>query len=224
MNMTTTAHPHTEPSIDMGFTTEQFPPGTHMCYVYNDDAERRRVMAQYINAGLTAQEFVGYFADLDQPELVRDYLIEMGIQVPASDESADAAPAHILFQTAHQVYCPCNQFSPAAMLEQLRQLHDECCSHATRHLRVTGEMSWALSDQVVGADRLAEYESRLNLLVETHPFMAICQYDANRFDGATLFEILKVHPMMVVRGQVVRNPYYIPVREYLNAKGLPIDG
>ncbi len=36
---------------------------------------------------------------------------------------------------------------------------------------------------------------------------AHCQYDARRFDGATLFDVLKVHPMMIIRGQVVRNPF-----------------
>ncbi len=228
MNMSTTVQPINQPQINLGFTTELFPPGTHMCYVYNDDAERRTVMAQYINAGIAAQEFVGYFADLDQPDLVQDYLMQMGIQVPDPVEDADAAPCRTLFATAHNIYCPSNHFSPETMLHQLQALYEECCAHQIAHLRVAGEMSWALSHQVIGADRLAEYESRLNLLVETHPLMAICQYDANRFDGATLFEVLKVHPMMVVRGQVVRNPYYIPAHEYLSGnlsgKRLPSEG
>jgi hypothetical protein len=29
-------------------------------------------------------------------------------------------------------------------------------------------------------------------------------------------EVLKVHPMMVVRGSVVRNPFYLPPEEYLS--------
>ena len=44
---------------------------------------------------------------------------------------------------------------------------------------------------------------------------AVCQYDANAFDGATLMKILKVHPMMVIRGAVVRNPCYIQPDEFL---------
>lgn len=36
----------------------------------------------------------------------------------------------------------------------------------------------------------------------------ICQYDANRFDGVTLMEVLRVHPFMIARGRIVSNPYY----------------
>lgn len=68
---------------------------------------------------------------------------------------------------------------------------------------------------IPGSEKLIEYESRLNLLVEQNPITLICQYDANRFDGATIYDVLNVHPMMIVRGQVVRNPYYVPPAEFL---------
>jgi hypothetical protein len=88
---------------------------------------------------------------------------------------------------------------------------------------VTGEMAWALSPAVTGVESLVEYEARVSLLMKTHPLTAICQYDTNRFDGATIFEILQVHPMMVVRGQVVHNPYYMPARDYLTSHGFTLD-
>jgi hypothetical protein len=43
------------------------------------------------------------------------------------------------------------------------------------------------------------------------PVTAICQYDTRLFDGETLYRLLTVHPMMIVRGRVVRNPYYTAV-------------
>jgi hypothetical protein len=39
--------------------------------------------------------------------------------------------------------------------------------------------------------------------------------DANIWDGATILHILRVHPMMVVHGHVVQNPYYMTPEEYL---------
>jgi hypothetical protein len=44
---------------------------------------------------------------------------------------------------------------------------------------------------------------------------AICQYDASAWDGATLLHVLRVHPMMVVRGQVVENPFFMQPEDYL---------
>lgn len=210
--------PAPSPIIDMGFTAEPFPANTHMCYIFNDEDERREVVSRYTNSGIASDEFVGYFADLDRQDLVEEYLASLGIAPPD--------PTHrdgVMFCPARQAYCPDGHFTALGMIHRLKDLHHTCQSHGWVNLRLTGEMTWALSPDITGAEELAEYESRLNLLMETHPFTAICQYDANRFDGATLFQILQVHPMMVVRGQIVRNPYYIPPEAFLARHGLPLD-
>lgn len=208
-------------AIHMGFTNETFPRATHMCYLYNDDQERRQIISQFINAGVENQEFIGYFADIPDTVMIDDYLSEMGIKLPAKDPST-AHPDHYLCQTAKATYFPDNQFRADTMLTKLRHLHHDCCQQATPAIRLTGEMSWASSPEVQGVEHLVEYEARVNLLIETHPLMAICQYDATAFDGETLFKILQVHPLMIVHGQVVHNPYYVPVREYLLTQGLAL--
>ena len=43
--------------------------------------------------------------------------------------------------------------------------------------------------------------------------------DARRFDGATILDVLRVHPMMIVHGQIVRNPYYTRPSEFLARHG-----
>ena len=89
--------------------------------------------------------------------------------------------------------------------------------------RLTGEMSWALK-HIPGSDRLIEYEGRINDLLKTYPLTAICQYDTRRFDGATIFEVLSVHPIMIVHGQIMRNPFYVPPNQYSEAKSDTRDG
>jgi len=80
--------------------------------------------------------------------------------------------------------------------------------------RVIGEMTPEVQD-LPGGDRLLEYESRVSLLLKKVPVTSVCQYDAHAFDGATIMDILKVHPHMVVRGAVVHNPFFIPPEEFL---------
>jgi hypothetical protein len=60
-----------------------------------------------------------------------------------------------------------------------------------------------------------EYESRISLLLKDHPVTAVCQYDATAFDGATILQVLKVHPLMVIRGAVIHNPFFMPPEEIL---------
>jgi DNA-binding CsgD family transcriptional regulator len=61
-----------------------------------------------------------------------------------------------------------------------------------------------------------EYESALNIFIRDKPMTLLCQYDTGTFDGATLFKIFDVHPIMIVRGQVMHNPYYAPPEEVLD--------
>jgi hypothetical protein len=103
------------------------------------------------------------------------------------------------------------------MLDVLRGFHGTMLEDGHAGGRVSGEMSWALRG-IPGSDRLMEYEALVNGVLATHPVTAICQYDARRFDGQLIFDVLKVHPMMIVNGQVVRNPYYMRPEEFLGSR------
>jgi hypothetical protein len=100
------------------------------------------------------------------------------------------------------------------MIETVGEAHYRSVREGYAGARVAGEMTWAKRG-IPGSENLAEYESQVNVLVRTVPTTAVCQYDAQRFDGATLHDILSVHPMMIVHGQVVRNPYYVEAEAFL---------
>ena len=80
--------------------------------------------------------------------------------------------------------------------------------------RVIGEMIPEIK-HIPGGERLLEYESRISILLRDRPVTSICQYDANEFDGATIMDVLKVHPKMIVNGAVINNPFFIKPEEYL---------
>lgn len=195
-------------TINLGFTPERFSEGCHMCYIYNDEEERREVMARYIESGVADGDYVFYLVDSMAKDDMQAHLQEMGIHLPP-----DSSERFSVMQ-AETTYCPDRFFSPDAMLDTLKSLYEQSLAAGFAGCRGMGEMAWALRG-IPGSERLVEYESRINIVVRTHPLTAICQYDASRFDGATIFNILSVHPMMVVRGQVVKNPYYIPPEEFL---------
>ena len=75
-------------------------------------------------------------------------------------------------------------------------------------------MTWVFRG-IPGSEHFLEYEVRLNMITETFPYIGMCQYDARRFDGATLYKVLQVHPYMVAQGQIVRNPFYLKPEEIL---------
>jgi hypothetical protein len=179
--------------------------GTHLCLIYDDERERREVVAKFVEEGLSGGERVAYFTDAE-PVAIRTWLEEHGLELPE--------PPAFSLSPARSVYCPDGEFRPERMPPYWRAFHAEATGLGFPAARATGETSW--SREVPGGERIVEYEAHLNEVLAELPVTALCQYDVKRFDGATIFDILRVHPLMLVGGQVVRNPYYEGPEEFLS--------
>ena len=199
----------THKEVSMGFTRGMFPAGTHMCLIYSNDLERKKLIAKFLKSGLTAGEKVGYFADTMTPKQIKHWLAGLGVPIPPDNRAKQFSVS-----VAEEIYCPKGKFDPEQMLNTLRDYYQQALAEGYNGARVSGEMSWSLKG-IPGSERLLEYEAQVNDVLDTHPLTPICQYDANLFDGATILDVLKVHPMMIVRGQIVRNPHYMDPKDFL---------
>lgn len=205
--MNTRNHTHNR-QIPLGFSPELYPEGTHICYLYSDEVERKNFMSAYVSSGIDEGEAVTYLADA-APDMLAQAIEALGIATPSRQGQLTVAPAV-------ETYCPGGRFVPETMLDRLRDIYDRHPAGCVG-ARMAGEMTWVLHD-IPGSDRLIEYEGRINDLLELYPLTVMCQYDTRKFDGATIFELLNVHPIMIVHGQIMRNPFYAPPDQYFNAK------
>ena len=194
---------------DMGFTQEILPECNHVCLIYDDEDQRRKIVSEYLAAGLKQGEFVGYFADTTSREDVLAWLSETGVDSQKAEE--DGAFGVV---KAANAYCPSGRFVPQEVLDRVTARYTMLRQTNYTGSRVTGEMTWVLRD-IPDADRLLEYEVGLNMITDPFPHIGMCQYDARLFDGAMLFKVLQVHPYMIAQGKIVRNPYYIKPEEFL---------
>lgn len=189
--------------ISLGFTAERVFEGQHICYIYNDDTERLRVMAKYMESGMLEGEKLLYLVDVMTPAEMLDCLEELGVDVHAKADRLTVAEAA-------SGYCPSGVFNADEMLSAIRHFYQKAVDQeGYPGARGTGEMSWCLIEGRADEESVMEYEARLNHLLSAYPYTACCQYDARRFDGHIIMDILSVHPVMIVRGQLVKNPYYI---------------
>lgn len=194
--------------VNYGFTGETFPLGTHICLIYNDEAERRMVLEKYLESGLSANEKVGAFADMDTEAEINDYFKELGLSVDKY-----RGTGQLVAGNQRKAYCPDGRFEVERMLESWREFYELGKGEGYAAVRATGEPSW-LQKGAPGAERWLDYEARLNNLVMDYPFSGIlCTYNATKYSGAILYDVLSVHKLMIVRGQVIRNPYYISPHE-----------
>ncbi len=188
----------TQRTVSLGFTLESYPEGTHMCYIFNDENQRRDVIAAFLSSGLSEGEKVGYFVDTVTPEELLSYLKKLGVKIPDR-----TSPASFSISKAEQTYCPDGTFVPERMLENLRNYYAASIAEGYPGSRVSGEMSWALKG-IPGSQRLIEYEALVNDVLMESPVTAICQYNTNLFDGGTLFDVLSVHPNFIHQAEFLK--------------------
>jgi len=195
-------------TVRLGFARGRFPEGTHICQIFSEEPEREEALTAFLLAGLLDGDRAACFSEKLDPAALAVTLGRHGL-----DPEALAAEGRLALAGTREVYFQDGRFDPDRMLQRLDLAYEDA-AEAGRHFRVIGEMSPEVCG-VPGGDRLMEYECRVSLLIQEKPVTAVCQYGAAGFDGATLMDVLRVHPMMVVRGEVVHNPFYLPPADYL---------
>ncbi|KQQ97458.1 MEDS domain-containing protein [Massilia sp. Leaf139] len=188
--------------ICLGFTDERYPEGTHICYLYNSDEERRRILPLFARHALLEDEVFGYLADVATHA-------ELAHAAAALDlTQALRGPAdRVQLLTTREGYYPDGSFDPDGMLARLRAQYVQAKAAGAAGARFAGEMDWALRG-VPGREHIIECESRINELVKETPITVMCQYDLRKFDGAMMFDVMNVHPVMIVGGHILRNPFF----------------
>jgi hypothetical protein len=74
-------------------------------------------------------------------------------------------------------------------------------------VRLVADMSWALG-RAPGVDALVEYEARFNESMPRYGDTVICTYDSARFAAATMLDILRAHPVVILGGYPQDNGLY----------------
>ncbi|MBN2715691.1 MAG: MEDS domain-containing protein [Deltaproteobacteria bacterium] len=195
--------------VNLGFAEAELPAGTHICQIYSDDRERDESLLRFLFAGLHDGERGACFSNDFSADVIEAYCDREGLDIMRLRERQALSVSDV-----SSVYFKDGVFNPDVMLGLLEAYHDKAKSDGFRAARVVGEMTAEVND-IQGGKRLLEYESRVSLLLRKKPVTAMCQYNAHAFDGAMIMEVLRVHPMMIVSGAVVRNPFFIQPEEYL---------
>ena len=196
-------------NISLGFTDESFKEGIHVCQIFDDDDERAAALEAFLLSGLQDGEKTSCFSEKVDMDQLKTFFNKNNVSLDDATQKGDFS-----LSGTRNVYFKNNKFEPEKMLALLEDYYETAKSEGYPGSRVIGEMTSEVQD-MEGGSRLMEYEAKVSLLVEKHPLTAVCQYDAKSFDGATILDILKVHPYMVLHGKVIRNPFFIQPREVL---------
>ena len=194
------------PLID---SLEQLGPHDHFCSIYESPEEHYAVAIPFMRMGLDRGEKCIYIADDGTTDDVRQRMESEGIDV----ERATASNA-LVVAGKEQAYLKHGSFDPDWMFTFWKEATDLAMSEGFSALRVTGETEWVVRGGR-GLERWMEYESRLTHALSENKCSALCQYNRHHFPPELILDVIRTHPVVVYRGTVCRNLYYVPADEFL---------
>lgn len=189
---------------------ERLPHGSHVCPIYQQDRERFTAASAFLAPGLERGERCLYVASEPGIDRLLAELAARGVDVKAE---LDRGALHLLSE--RDVYLREGDFSAEAMLEYLDSKKREATRDRFSGLRYAGEMSWAVSVKSEAA--LIPYEVRLNEFLKGRRMVVGCFYHRERFDDATIHDVIRTHPLVVIGDRDYDNPYYEPPQLLLQA-------
>lgn len=184
--------------------------GDHLALIFDNDEERRSIMAAYARDGVAAGHKVIYISDGVRAGDVLGWLLaEREQSGPALNGApVDLAEAmeegHFVVRTAEETFLASGRFDPAESLQLMATEIDLALVQGYTGVRVAGEARFSLR-RWPGTDQHGDFERMLDEVFMTTDLkaMAICQFDRRWFEGARLADVEAAH-----MGRVRANDYY----------------
>jgi hypothetical protein len=172
--------------------------GVHACAFFMSRDEEYATLLPLIHEGIERGEAAFHVVD---PRRRVDHLERLsrgGIDVEDLQASQQ-----LEVRDWHETYLVEGRFDPERMLALL----SDVLSKRPAGVRLVADMSWALG-HAPGVGALVEYEARFNESMPRYGDTVICTYDSARFAAATMLDILRAHPVVILGGYPQENGLY----------------
>ena len=183
----------------------------HIASVFRSESEQYSSAVPFILAGLENGDKCVYVTDRSSRESVVNELMKV------RDIQNHLDAGHLTFMSRDETYLKGGHFDMNRMLGLWRETEKRALAEGYAGLRGTGEMSWYTSKKP-GVENLVEYEARVNSLYPEIKPSFLCQYDEPSFDHSTMLDVVRVHPKVVIKGELCTNPYFMTPDEFLSFK------
>jgi PAS domain S-box-containing protein len=176
----------------------------HACLVLESEEDRLRIACSYLQIGLQRGERCVYVADEDKAGSVIPCLRAAGVH------PGRALASGALVITTDGGICPRpGAQDPSEVFFSLEGQVEAALGEGFRALRIMGDATWALG-RCTRIERLLEFEDRLKRTFRDQAIVGLWLYDPWRCPPGLLPLLLRMHPLAIVRGEVVRNCLYVP--------------
>lgn len=191
----------------------ELPWGTHVCQFYQTQQDLLEVLGGYFRQGLKDNEFCLWVTS----------------QIPATDEAhrtlAVVVPnlgdyirrGQMEIVAYRDWYSPDGRFDADRVLNNWLEKERAAVARGYEGLRAASTLSWLKKENWKA---FANYEAAFNTVIVSQCLMALCSYSVDQFKGVEILDVLRNHPVALVRREnsweVVRSPQQQKTEEMLH--------
>jgi hypothetical protein len=173
----------------------------HVCLPFETETEKQEAVLAFIHEGLTSGARCVFTGTPEEFAKLNESLEELGI----CSKRAGARGA-LVFRTVAEAYLTGGEFDPTALIARTEEQIEDALRDGFTGLRRTGELHEEPTDELWR--KTIWYESRINEHFGRRPFAALCRYSRAVISPERVCDLLRAHPVAIVRGEACDNPFY----------------
>jgi len=174
---------------------------SHICLPFETIEEKHEGTITFFHEGLSRGArciFTGTTEDFDT--LGRG-LEELGICTRRA-----TARGALQYRPVEEIYFPDGRFEPTRSLDYTDGLIDEALVDGFTGLRLTAELTRIpVYDEW---QKIVWYEAMINERFARRPIAGLCRYPRHLIPAERVRDLLRTHPIAIVRGEACDNPFY----------------
>jgi PAS domain S-box-containing protein len=180
----------------------------HICGFFDDPEDEYRALLPFVQEGLERNELALHIVDPARRSSYARQFEQRGTPLAELEKSG-----RFELLTWSETYLRQGEFDPDAVLALVDRILQERRSRfplvrLITHINFPGGQQKTWDDWV-------SYEARLNRLLSKYPDPVVCAYESSKFHGGLLMDLMRAHPVVIVRGLAQSNPFFVPPDDFL---------
>jgi hypothetical protein len=178
-------------------------PGDHLCGLYFGERQRDDVLLPYLNDGLARGDKCLVTISNPPAEAVYGGIphVERHLATKQLEVRTSGDPLPVLGESS--VDLPVDSWDAAARSARLA---------GYPFVRFGADAACWVPQRPSRTD-IHRYEAEVNRYAGRHAQSILCLYDLGRYGAGVVIDVLRVHPIILLSGLVLDNPYYRPPEE-----------
>jgi len=174
---------------------------SHICLPFESHDEKHAATVTFVHEGLSRGARCIFTGSKEDYDVLGRGLEELGICTRRA-----AARGALQFRSVEEIYFPDGTFDPPRSLDLTDRLIDEALLEGFTGLRLTAELTRIPEN--AEWRKIVWYEAMINDRFARRPMAALCRYPRWMIPPDRVRDLLRTHPVAIVRGESCENPFY----------------